>query len=149
MITLDYHWFSAALYYPLYNFPEGTKRYPCETIEDFERIACEVVKPDYDTLLKKGNRDLRSKAFYLNCRAAIYYVMHFGGENEKLGYSRSYSDEVLINTPSRYSSKLFMEEFYPTIWRIVFHGQEQYLPQNKEDYLIVEKCLDMGIWLGY
>ncbi len=149
MITLDYHWFSSALGFPLYNYPEGTKQYPCETVEDFEKIAWEVIKPEYDAFLKKGSKDLRNKAFYLNGRTVIYYIMRFGGENEKLRYNRPDPEDVLIGTPSRYSKKLFIEEFYPTIWRIVFNGQEQYLPQNKEDYLILEKCLDMGIWLGY
>ena len=91
MITLDYHWFSSALGFPLYNYPEGTKQYPCETVEDFEKIAWEVVKPEYDELLKKGNKDLRSKAFYLNCRSAIYYIMRW-----ILG------DWLLTSNPARY-----------------------------------------------
>ena len=149
MITLDAYWFSSALGFPLYNYPEGTKQYPCDTVEDFEKIGWEVVKPEYDAFLKKGDKDQRNKAFYMNGRAVIYYIMLFGSENEKLRYNRPDPEDVLIGTPSRYSKKLFMEEFYPTIWRIVFNGQEKYLPQNKEDYMIVDNCLDMGVWLGY
>lgn len=145
MIKLSPFWFSSIFGYVRAENSSDVDKYHCETLEDFEKIAWEVVKPQYDDWLKKGDRDLRSKAFYLNGRATFYYVMMFGSENEKLEYYSRYED-IIIDMPSKHARQLFMNDFYPTIWNIVFTGQEKYVPQKKEDYEIVDGVLDMGVW---
>jgi|GEM_PF-6262518 len=148
MIVLSWYWLSNVLGYTLAENFSDVYQYRCETIEDFEKIAWEIAKPHYDELLKKGNRDLRSKAFYLNGRAAFYYIMRFGSDQDKFrGAINSYQDTI-IQLPSRHDEQLFIDHFYPTIWNIVFTQQERYLPQSKEDYQIVDQIMDSGIWLG-